>query len=311
MTPDPDPVSIVKWHRHLYLIAAVMTYLLLSSGAVVCITKASHGCPDWPACQGKLIPPAQMKPVIEWSHRLGSVLTLPFIIVAVVIGFLRYRRYRWLSWSPLAGFVLILVVAAFGRWGILYSLSRAGAAADVGCALAALAALVAAAVASSRQDDSTVGDRLSFRGGFAKLSLVTLASVFLVLVSSVLVARKGEVVRCLVWPVYNGTTKTTDVFGWLQLARIGLSVLSTALVGALVVQAWRTHRNNRRVLLHATAAGALLAVATILGIFIAPDRGIVIPLISLVPTVAVWGFLVAVVMRVGLQRSWDSASPIV
>ena len=79
---DPE---ISSAHRILYRIAATMTYLLVVSGGVVCITDASQGCPDWPICHGRLIPPAQMDSVLEWSHRLTAGLTLPVLMAALVV----------------------------------------------------------------------------------------------------------------------------------------------------------------------------------------------------------------------------------
>ena len=50
----------------LALLAAVGQVTL---GGVVRLTDSGLGCPDWPLCHGKLIPPAEFHTLIEYSHR--------------------------------------------------------------------------------------------------------------------------------------------------------------------------------------------------------------------------------------------------
>ncbi len=80
-----------KWHRTLFVWAAVMVYVLVLSGGIVCITDSSHGCPDWPTCHERWFPPNQVNSIVEYSHRLLTPLTLPFLIAAAVVARRRYR----------------------------------------------------------------------------------------------------------------------------------------------------------------------------------------------------------------------------
>lgn len=73
-------------------IATAMTlFALIVVGAVVRVTGSGLSCPDWPLCQGRLIPPFEFHVLIEWSHRL----------LALIVGLMLISTAVWV-WSHAA-----------------------------------------------------------------------------------------------------------------------------------------------------------------------------------------------------------------
>ncbi len=303
MTPA-EPVSVFpSCHRPLFVLAAVMTWVLVCSGGVVCIFDASVGCPDWPACHGRLIPPLQLKPLIEWSHRLASPVAMPVIITAAVVAWRRYRDRPWVVWTVLGAIAAIINVVLYGAAGVFWGLNRGWAAADLGTALLALALMVVAAVVVS----ATVAapdraHRLSLERPFTKLALGSTAAVYAVLVSGVLVARDHSVVRCLGWPDLLSFGAPADGFDQLQLARLVLALLATGLVLATALQAWRTQSARPKLRRHAAIAAALLLAACVTSMLTpSPDPGFVAPLITMICAGSLWASMVAIWVRSALR----------
>lgn len=286
-----------RWHGWLFAAATAMTWLLVSSGGVVCITDASQGCPDWPVCHGRLIPPAQMDSILEWSHRVASPITLMFIIAAAVVGWRRYRAVPWIARSVLAAIGSMLIVVGFGAAGVFWGLSRGWAAADLGTALLSLAFMVTAAtVVRTRFDDHPGEGRPTLRDGFTRLALAATTAVYAVLVAGVLVSRPGSVVRCLGWPSWTGFSAPADAFDWLALARLGLAAVATLLVAVTALRAWRSSSFPLRV--NATAAAGLLIAATVAAnLYPAPDEGVFVPMANMIFSGLLWSLMVAVVVR--------------
>ena len=298
----PSPVSEVpRLHRVHFAWATLMVYVLVLSGGIVCITDASHGCPDWPTCHERWFPPNQVNSIIEYSHRLLTPLTLPFLISAAVIAWRRHRSERWIVVPTIGAIVCLAVVVIFGALVILTGLPRGWAAVDLGTALAALALMVVAATGLSarfRSPDQVL--RPSVTSGIVRLALLTTATVYAVLVSGVLVSRPGALMRCLNWPGVVGLGRPDDLFGWLYLLRFALGVLATGLIVILVVQVWRTQRHRPLLVRDTTIAGVLLAIGTVVGALMpTPDNGILMPAMSMAAAAALWAVLVAVVMRCG------------
>ena len=73
------------------VLTCLATYVLIVIGGVVRITDSGLGCPDWPLCHGKVIPPAEKTVLIEFSHRTAATI-VGFLIVAM--GALIWRQHR-------------------------------------------------------------------------------------------------------------------------------------------------------------------------------------------------------------------------
>lgn len=80
-----------------FLIAAIALGSLATivlSGAAVRLTGSGLGCPDWPRCYGRAVPPADLNAVIEYANRLFTGVVGVAVIAASVLAF-RRRPYRW------------------------------------------------------------------------------------------------------------------------------------------------------------------------------------------------------------------------
>ena len=132
-------VPIAAWHRNLLALAAVFTVLLIAMGGVLCVTQSIRSCPDWPGCFGKLIPPLETSPILEFTHRLLAAGSGLLVFAAAIAGLARSRRLRWIVIPPLVASILVVEVSYFGAMVVLRGITPGWAAVDVGSALLVVA----------------------------------------------------------------------------------------------------------------------------------------------------------------------------
>jgi cytochrome c oxidase assembly protein subunit 15 len=292
-------VQITRGHYTLLIVASALTCLLITLGGIVCVTGSAAGCPDWPGCYGRIVPPPQVNAIIEYLHRFTAALTSPAILAAAIVGWRRTRSIRLVSRPPVIAIPFLLAVIAFGALAVLRGLPRGLAAVDLGSALIVLALMVVAtAAASARRANPDLPDRLSIRD--APLALGALGATFVVLVSGVLAAGKGSLTRCLGWPMLR--PMLNDLPGWPQAARLLAAALASVLIVALVLNAWRAQRRRTAYRIVATAAGVLLLVEIGSGVLMMAAGFSIAPLaVSVASAAVLWGLLVVLVVWGGLD----------
>jgi heme a synthase len=292
---------VTRRHRDLFLATSMVTTLLVMLGGVVCVTGASQGCPDWPACYGRLLPPPRFDSILEYTHRVVAGLTSVLILASAVVGARRYRSIPWLSRAPLIAVGLLLAVVVLGAMVVLRGLEPGLAALDLGLALLVQALVITAAVtAAARHENPQLPGGLSFHGVLVRLALVAGVAVFILLVSGVLVAADGSTERCLSWPLYGIETGSGP-----QGVRRAMGVLAGVLVLAVVARAWPEGGAIRRTGL---ALGMLLLAEGAVGArLVVGGPTLLLEVAYVVLAAGVWALLVALFVLAGLPAS---ASPV-
>ena len=272
-------------------------------GGVLCVTQSIRSCPDWPGCFGRIFPPLEVSPILEYTHRVLAGISALLILGSAIAGLVRARPLRWIVFPPLAAGVLLVEVSFFGAMVVLHGLSAGWAAVDVGSALLATALMVTAAmVAHARKTRPTLADRIPFRTPLARLSLATVIIVYGVFVSGVLVAGKNSITGCLGWPIYSSKLFQVDSLGIANILRLIASVIGILLIMTLLVRVWSSRHEQpashpiARWVLAAFLLEFLLQVLLLVFGFKVPL------LVAYTVTAAVfWGVLVALTVSVGLE----------
>jgi heme a synthase len=89
---DRLTVTPLQYRRVAYVTLAALTLIVLT-GAAVRLTGSGLGCPDWPKCYGKALPPLSTHALIEFGNRMISGLVGVMTVLAAALAFTR-RPFR-------------------------------------------------------------------------------------------------------------------------------------------------------------------------------------------------------------------------
>ncbi len=251
-------------YQKLLIVTSIATFALIILGGVVRITESGLGCPDWPLCHGKVIPPLEREVLIEYSHRMVATI-VGFLILASTIGAWRSYRTQMTVLVP-AGLALVLLIAQVLLGGVTVNLELPAeiVTAHLALALTLLATLLITTVATFFLDEGARPRATSSR--FPALALVAALGSFALILSGSYVSGAGAGLAFSDWPLFNGSLLPEGG----RLANIHfLHRLAAAFVGflvlALAVQAWRHERGFGLLTVAAALTPALYALQVIVG----------------------------------------------
>jgi heme A synthase len=221
--------------------SVVGVILQITLGGVVRVTGSGDGCPDWPQCFGRWIPPAEYHAILEWSHRTTGTIVGIIIIIAIARVLTRYRSHRPLLSLTLSGLVLIAIVGWIGGRVVLNDLDPAIRTLHLGLAeivlLLQIGALAVAAIPLATRTFSlqaTAEGKLVF-----KLATVAAVISLIALLSGAYAVWKHAGSVCGSWPLCGG-----PIIPEVELMQIHMLHRVAAGVG-VIVAAYAAHKAFR------------------------------------------------------------------
>ena len=140
-----------KQFRTLAYVGLGALTLIVLTGAVVRLTDSGLGCPDWPRCYGKVLPPLSGHAVVEYSNRVVSGL-VSVIALLVFVAALRRRPFRRdLAWLAAALPLGVLAQAVLGGFTVREHLAPGFVMAHFSLSMVVLVAAVALAWRSAHE----------------------------------------------------------------------------------------------------------------------------------------------------------------
>jgi protoheme IX farnesyltransferase len=240
------------------------TLLLVTIGVIVRATGSGLGCPDWPFCNGQLVPAiGDTKAWLEWIHRGVAALLGVLILAEAAVAVTDERDRRSILWPSIGALLLVGFQAYLGRQTVLLGNSGPSVTAHLATAMALLGLLVFVLVRAS------FPARIGGRGASQRFTLLAAfgaAATFALLLFGSQVTATDAALIFPDWPLMGGTafppltelTSTHVLHRWVAVV-VGL------IVAAIAVVAWRTQRDRRAVVRLAVCAAVLFAVQSLIG----------------------------------------------
>jgi cytochrome c oxidase assembly protein subunit 15 len=217
-------------------LAALIVIVL--TGAAVRLTDSGLGCPDWPRCYGKALPPLSSHALIEFGNRALSGAVGVIVVVAALLAMFRrpYRRdLAVLAWLLPVG---VLAQGVLGGYTVEEHLAPGFVMAHFGLSMLILIAAVALAWRSAHEPGSrpVSHDRA---GVWAVRALAPLAAIAVFAGTAATAAgpHSGGAVGQRVHRLYF---EGRDTLSWIVHRHATIA----ALFGVIAIGVWLLHRHR-------------------------------------------------------------------
>jgi heme o synthase len=284
--------------QKLSIATTAATLLLVVVGGLVRATDSGLGCPGWPTCFGRWIPPLEYHAIIEYSHRLLASIVVVLIGLQTFVAWKDYRRVRQITRPATLAAVLVVVQAGLGGIVVEGELEATLVTLHFATAMALLGVLAHVTASSF----CTV--RLPTKGpaiagsdpAFARLTVVTAAAAGVLLVVGAYVRAEAAGLAFRDWPLMDGRLVPTlgGAATWMFAHRV-LAALVLVLVIWLAIRARTMVNRSKDLVIMSTVTLALYGAQVLVGaanVWTELSAASVTAHVAL--SAAIWGILVAI-----------------
>jgi cytochrome c oxidase assembly protein subunit 15 len=200
-----SPLRAFRVTAGLALATTLLMFGLIVVGSVVRTTGSGLACPDWPLCEGRLIPRFEAHVLIEWFHRLLALLVSLLLLATLAWSvFHREVRARLGGLLGLAATLLFaqILLGALTVWKLLHPAVVSG---HLAVALLLFTCMLTTALVADVHGDEEGTRVLAARppGLLALLAGVT-AMVYAQAVLGGIVSTSHAGLACPDWPTCDG-----------------------------------------------------------------------------------------------------------
>jgi cytochrome c oxidase assembly protein subunit 15 len=89
-------------------------YVLIVLGGIVSSTGSGLACPDWPLCRGEVIPSLTINVLIEFTHRVWTVVVTILVVSTMLLAWKKYGRLNKITSFATMTFILLLAQVILG-----------------------------------------------------------------------------------------------------------------------------------------------------------------------------------------------------
>jgi protoheme IX farnesyltransferase len=190
--------------QKLSIATTAATVLLVAVGGLVRATGSGLGCPGWPTCYGRLVPPLEYHALIEYSHRFLATVVVVLVCLQAVAAWRGYRAVKLLVRPAIAAVGLVFVQAALGGVVVKGDLEATLVTLHFATAMALLGVLVVVTTNAFCLDRPVAGPGEAAASSYARLASWTTAAAGALLVVGAYVRAEGAGLAFRDWPLMNG-----------------------------------------------------------------------------------------------------------
>jgi heme A synthase len=245
----------------------VATFTLIVLGGVVRVTESGLGCPDWPLCNGKLIPQFEFHVLIEYSHRLMASLVAILVLIQAGVLWWRYSDVKRIVIPGILSVVFLVIQVILGGITVLKELPPNIVTVHLGVSQVIFALLLAILIlgwVKSQQERSGIaGVGTDSSVALCAWTVLAALGIYVVTLSGSFMVGSNAGFACSTWPLCNGGFFPEGNLAWIHMGHrwivgiVGLLVLWCAFLS------WR-ERTNAPIIRRVGVLVAILLIVQIL-----------------------------------------------